>query len=132
MTQDRTELAVRPSGYLIGVIESTFACDQAVEDLAKIGLGADRVLTYVGPAGAEQLDAAEPSGFLETLASLVSAGGMDPDDVARYRGAAESGQCVLAAHVPDDEERARALDLMRTHGGHDLCYYDGASVERYQ
>jgi hypothetical protein len=62
MTQHRDELAARPSGYLIGVIESTFACDQAVEDLAKIGLGADRVLTYVGPAGAEQLAVAERRG----------------------------------------------------------------------
>ena len=132
MTQDPADLAARPSGYLIGVIESRFACDQAVEDLSKIGLGADRVLTYVGHAGAEQLNASEPSGFFETLASLVSAGGMDPDDVERYRAAAESGQCVLAAHVPDDDERARALDLMRTHGGHDLCYYAGASVERYE
>ena len=131
MTQDPNRLVARPGGYLVGVIESRFNCDRVVGDLAKIGLGDDRVVTYVGPEGAALLEAVEPHGFLATVASLVNAGTMDPEDVERYRQATQSGQCVLAAHVPDEDERTRALELLRTHGGHDLSYYTGAGVERY-
>ena len=131
MTQDAPNPVARPGGYLVGVIDDRFNCDRAVDDFAKLGLGADRVVTYVGPEGAAQLEATEPQGILESVTSLMNAGTMDSEDVERYRRAALAGQCVLAAHVPAEEERARALDLMRTHGGHDLCYYAGASVERY-
>jgi hypothetical protein len=131
MTQDAADLVARPEGYLVGIIDDPYLCDRAVEDLAKVGLGVDRVVTYIGAEGAAQLAATEPSGFLERVALLINAGAMESESVERYRRAAQAGQCVIAAHVPDEDERMRALDLLRMHSAHELCYYAGSSVERY-
>lgn len=132
MTQDPEDLVARPSGYLIGVIETRVQSDEAIEDFAKIGIGSDRVLTFIGTEDAEQLHPQERGGLMESLSRLISGAAMAPDDIERYEAAARAGQCVVAVHVPEEEERDRVLDLMRVHGGRDLCYYAGASVERYE
>jgi hypothetical protein len=134
MTQAHEDLVVRPSGYLIAIIETRFQTDEAIEDLAKIGIGADRVLTYIGPQGAEQLQGGEEGsgGFMQALGRLISGAAMAAEDAERYEQAARAGQCVLAVHVPEEDERERVLDLMRVHGGRDVRYCAGSQVERYE
>jgi hypothetical protein len=97
--------------------------DRAVAGLGDAGFARDRI--YVVNA-ADVPDRDEPIGGSGVRGILTRFGlslGDDLDAAQLARGELEAGYALILVEIHGDTEQARAHDVLRRHGGHDMRYY---------
>ena len=101
--------------------------------LADAGLASDQVQVFQGEAGADQLDLkGERHGgwvrFRRGLERVLSS--HDAWVFDRTEGVLRSGGVVVAAFTGgDDGRKARAIEVLKSHGGQGLRYWGQGSME---
>ena len=132
MSPTRTRRAVGyPTNRLLAVIDDAADAAAAVAELKAAGF-ADRDLEILrGEEGADRMDGTgEVSGWLGRLRRAFDFTLMDQlVDFATYERALRDGRAVVMVHVHGDEPKAKALDIVKRHGGHFINYYGRFATE---
>ncbi len=124
-----------PVDRMLAVFPDAATAAQAAAALRAVGF-ADRHITILrGYEGAARLDGSGAvNGPIARLRRLISFAVMDQlPDFAHYEQAVRDGGAVLMVRVRgDDRLKRRALDTLRTHGGHFINYYGRFATEELE
>jgi hypothetical protein len=119
-----------PYNSVVGIVDDDARLEAALEALLAAGFAEAEVRVLAGAAGVRQIDAkGERKGLLARLFRLVDAMGEEREHTARHVAALEAGHFVVAVETPDDGAKARARDVLATHGGHFISYYTRWTTE---
>lgn len=117
-----------PQHYLLGIVDDHEAAHAAVEELEREGISDAQVLE--GREGAEQLDSDGTShGLFSTLLRTVEQHLSEMDHLGQYEQAVRSGASVVAAYGEDEDERARAIEVLERHDARFVNYFGALAVE---
>jgi hypothetical protein len=106
--------------------------DQATAALAEAGIGPDQI-DVVTSADVSGLDGPMGgTGFRSFLTRFQLSLGDDLDALEQARQELQSGHTLIMVLVHNDEERDRAEEALRTHGGHAMRYFGRWSVTSYE
>ena len=120
-----------PTNRLLAVIDDPARAAAALADLKSAGF-TDRDLEILrGEEGADRMDGTgEVSGWLGRLRRAFDFTLMDQlVDFATYETALRDRRAVVMVHVHGDEPKARALHVLKRHGGHFINYYGRFATE---
>lgn len=120
-----------PTNKVIGILSTPEELHAAVTELNNAGFGREQVQLLCGEKGAERLDTTgEQHGFLARLYRFVEKfGDMESQHLREYKSELLSGHFLVAVDVPDEDDRARVLDIFKAHGGHRVNFYGMWTVE---
>jgi hypothetical protein len=119
----------RAAGHFFAILPDRLSCDEAIEELAKIGLGMDRVqVAGHEPETPHGRAARAIGGVLSFLRHELEPSPMPGEHEAEYRAALAEGRCVLAIETPGADERAHVVTILRTHGATSIRRYEAAEV----
>jgi hypothetical protein len=123
-----------PVGSLLAVLPDAESAAAAASALRAAGIP-DRDITILrGAEGADRLDGTGAlNGVIARLRRLVSFTLMDQlVDMALYEQAIREGQVVVMVRPHDDDRKARAITVLRDHGGHFINYYGRFATEEIE
>jgi len=113
-----------PTDHMFAVVNEASAAGEAFAALQAVGIEDDDLSTFTGNAGAIRIDASGTHhGIFARLLRVAQAMSMDGDQSQRYEDEARKGHTVIAVHSADPVVRQRALQILKSHGGHYINYY---------
>ena len=114
-----------PTNKLIGVVNTPEELQAAILELNKAGFGEDEINVLCGPKGADRLDVTgEQHGPLARLYRFVQKfGDMESDTLREYGEELSSGHFLVTIEAGDEGKRARALNILQSHGGRRINFY---------
>ena len=120
-----------PDRAVVAVIDDTPRAEAAASDLRGAGIDTDAITVLQGPEGADRIDGmGRAHGLGSRLRRLLAFTVMDQlPDFVLYERALREGRSVLIVRAPKDEDKRRAHDILRAHGGHFANYYGRFATE---
>lgn len=128
MTSERSgddgEFIAYPAGYVIGVVEDPGEGDRVAAELRSSGFEESGLLRFTGERGARRIDpTGAEHGLLARLIRFLEYSDDSRQQAEAYAEESRAGHCVIAVHAPEDEERERAREVLKAHGGRFINYY---------
>ena len=126
LKEDTDNVFHYPTKNVIGVIDSREAVWAAVRDLQAAGFDEDGIHLLCGAQGAQSIESEteEEKGFFGKLTRVIQEfGDIDQDHKEYHKQELLAGHYLVSVHAEDDEERDRACDILKAHGGHFINYY---------
>jgi rRNA-processing protein FCF1 len=122
--KDRTEKFIGyPIDNLFGIIDNSDDAETALQALVTAGFAND-IQLFHGEEGAHRIDASGAKhGWLAQLRRLHQKSTVERAHAEQYEQAVLQEQCVIAVHTSDPEQRERARQILKAHGGHFINYY---------
>jgi hypothetical protein len=110
---------------VLAVFNDRRQAKNAMRELSKAGFGADDVELLASRASSELIDASGLRGGLwRRVKRLIDFSQADQSvDLAVYEAALRQGRAVVAVHVPDRDDRDRAVAVLEAEGGHFINYF---------
>ena len=119
-----------PVKHLFGIIEDPDATQAALQRLAEVGFEQERLMVFTGEQGAARIDAeGTEHGLFARLVRRVQHMTPEHDQAVVYQDAARSGKSVVAVRADSNEEKERALGILRTNGAHFINFYGRLASE---
>jgi hypothetical protein len=107
--------------FVAGVIDDPAQVEAALHDLATEGIAEDAIKVFTGRSGSEGIDHLGGKGWLGQLRrDLEDYVGNAYELRARHQDEAERGKYVVIVNLLDSKQVDRALQVLDSHGGHDL------------
>lgn len=132
MTEEMNPLATAlgsyyPENYVVAAVDDPGAAMKALEALRKDGFADAAAAICPGPDFIRNWAAfVAQRGPLERLADLFP--GEEQSAVEEYLAEAEGGASFVTVLAPSPDERNRARDLLKQHGGHTMRYYGDRTI----
>ena len=122
-----------PRGRLYAVLDDPAAAARAVDALVAIGIAPSSIEVLRGDAAADTLDGrGVRNGPLARLRRTVEFTLMDQaPDIAWYEAALRSGRSVVAVSSAHSDLTRRAVDVLRTSGGHFMNHFGRFATEEF-
>ena len=120
-----------PTNRLLMVIDDPHRAREAMGELARSGLGPDRVALLVDERGVDELRRLGGArGFLARLVRMFQFMSMDQmPDFVMYEASLREGRAVLAIRPRNREQMLAARDIVARHGGHFANWFGRFSTE---
>ena len=131
MTEPSDRFIAYPDRAVVAVIDGTAEAEAAELELRKAGIGAGALTVLRGAEGADRIDGmGRAHGLGSRLRRLLAFTVMDQlPDFVLYERALRDGRSVLIVRAPRDEDKRRAHEILRRHGGHFTNYYGRFATE---
>lgn len=132
MSDERNPLATAlgtyyPRHYVVAVVNDPAAATKALAALQEDGFAEAAAEICPGPDFITNWsNFIAHRGRLARLADLFPA--EERDAVEEYLAEAERGASFVTVHAVTTDERNRARDLLKTHGGYDMRYYGDRTI----
>ena len=122
-----------PTNRVVGTFDDEGEALAAVDELASAGFDKS-CSAYCGTSGASRLDSnakdRRPLAWLSR--ALHHLDSMETAQMDRYERELLDGHCLVMVEAADIDRRARALEILRSHGGHFINYYGRWVIETLQ
>ncbi len=120
-----------PTNKLVGVVSTPEELQAAIVELNKAGFGEDAIEVLCGKEGADRLDVTgQKHGPLARLYRFVEKfGDMESKNLREYKEELLGGHLLIAVEAAEEDKRAQALTILRSHGGHRVNFYGKWVVE---
>lgn len=119
-----------PEGQVLAGFESGADARQALIEMREGGFQDAELGVYAGETGKEALDS---DGTQHGVTGIVVRGLQllitDRDGLTDYESIVQGGGVVLAAHVDDDEQKARHAEIFFRNDGQYVRYFGAFTVE---
>jgi hypothetical protein len=116
----------QPRNKLVGIVDTPEEVQSAIVELNNAGFGEDAIDVLCGKEGAERLDVTgEKHGPLARLYRFVE----QAKNLREYQQDLLSGHFLIAIEAAEEDKRAQALTILRSHGGHRVNFYGKWAVE---
>lgn len=130
VNQNDSRFIFYPVNHLFGIIDDTYLAETALQALAEAGFGGEEIMVFTGEQGAERIDAeGTEHGLFARLVRRVQHMTPEHDQAVVYQEAAKSGKSVVAIRADSNEEKERALGILRTNGAHFINFYGPLASE---
>jgi hypothetical protein len=125
-----------PVNYVVGVVPTRQQAEAASSELTTRGFLESEVGVTSGSAAAEALDATTGrrglADFAMRLGEWVGVSNHEMMVKEGYEQALRDGEFIVAALAPDDERKRLASEIIVSHGGRFVHYFNRFSIERLQ
>lgn len=119
-----------PTNKLVGIVSTSEELQAAIVELNKGGFGEDEIDMLCGKEGADRLDVTgEQHGLVARLYRFIEKFGDMESELREYRQELLSGHFLLAIDAADEDQKARALNILQSHGGRRVNFYGRWAVE---
>ena len=120
-----------PTNRLLMVIDDPHRAREAMGELARGGVGPDRVSLLVGERGVDELRRLGGArGFVARIVRMFQFMSMDQmPDFVMYEASLREGRAVLAIRPRNREQMLAARDIVARHGGHFANWFGRFSTE---
>jgi hypothetical protein len=116
----------QPRNKLVGIINTPEELQAAIVELNKAGFGEDAIDVLCGKEGADRLDVTgDKHGPLARLYRFVE----QAKNLPEYQQDLLSGHFLIAIEAAEEDKRAQALNILQSHGGHQINFYGKWIVE---
>ena len=121
-------------GRLLAVFDSPSEATAAMAEIEALGVPSDRIESFAGDDGASAFDGSGVHhGVFGRLYRAIQFTLVDQaPDFTYYEAAARTGRVVLSVRSKGDKQMRRAVDVMRTHGGHFINYFGSFATEEFE
>ena len=130
---DSREAGRYPVNYVLGVVATNEAAAATLNELTSQGFLDSEVGAMCGPDAAETLEATTGRKGLANLAMKVGewigVSNAEMEVKERYEQALRDHQFVVGALALDDERKRRASEIIASHGGHFIHFFNRFSIE---
>ncbi|HEX6050000.1 MAG TPA: hypothetical protein VFZ21_12055 [Gemmatimonadaceae bacterium] len=122
-----------PTNHVLGVVDTPEHAKAALATLESSGFSDRDIGLSCGPAAADALGATTGRKGLANVAIRIAERLNIRDDEMmlkdRYEDALRDGRIVLSVPTPTEDEKEKAADALRQHGGHLISYLKRFSFE---
>ena len=116
----------QPWNQLVGVVNTPEELQATVVELNKAGFGEDAIDVLCGKEGADRLDVTgEKHGLIARLYRFVE----QAENLREYEQSLLSGHFLIAVKAAEEDVRAQALTILKSHGGHRIRFYGTWTIE---
>jgi hypothetical protein len=131
MTEPSDRFIAYPDRAVVAVVDDSSSADAATAELHAAGFGQDAVTLLTGSEGADRIDGmGRAHGLGSRVRRLLAFTVMDQlPDFVLYERALRDGRSVLIVRAPRDQDKRRAHEVLRRHGGHFMNYYGRFATE---
>jgi hypothetical protein len=133
-TDHSLDLLQYPTHRVVGVLDTEERTRDAVDALTSGGFLTTEIGIGTGPDLANRLrQTTGRSGFADMAMRFNEALGMPNDEAeakAFYEGAMRDSRYVVAVLAPTGERKERALEILSSHGAHDIGYFGRLVIEK--
>jgi hypothetical protein len=120
-----------PTNKLLGVVNTTEELQTTIAELNAAGFCEKEIDVLCGKEGAERLDVSgRHHGLLARLYRFIGTLGDESKNLEEYEQELASGHFLLALHAADEDKRTRALEIIKSHGGHAVTFFGRWTAER--
>ena len=127
------EFTFDPTNKIIGIIDDPTEAKAAVRDLRAADFTADEIEVLMGEEGAQGIDMSgeghEASVHIVPSTQKLPTYYDAPVIVRRVEEEMLAGHYVIGITAKEPEARARALDILKSHGGHFINFYGRWAAE---
>jgi hypothetical protein len=122
-----------PLNRLVAVFDNGTDAQATLDDLVASGF-AGSFDTYCGTGGARLIDfSGEDHGRLAQLSrALHHLNAAEAAHMDRYEQELEAGHCLVMVETHDADRQSRALEILKSHGGHFINHYGRWFIEQVQ
>lgn len=126
-----TNFLTYPTNKVIGILSTPEELHAAVSELNNAGFQKEQVQVLCGEKGAERLDTTgERHGFLARVYRFIEKfGDMESKHLSEYKSELLGGHFLLAVDAPEEDDRTRALNVLKAHGGRRINFFGKWTVE---
>jgi hypothetical protein len=126
-----TNFLTYPANKVIGILSTPEELHAAVTELNNAGFQKEQLQVLCGEKGAERLDpTGERHGFLARLYRFVEKfGDMESKHLSEYKSELLRGHFLLAIDVAAEVDRARVLNVLKTHRATRVNFFGKWTVE---
>ena len=116
----------QPRNKIVGIVDTPEEVQSAIVELNNAGFGEDAIDVLCGKEGADRLDVTGGKhGPLARLYRFVE----QAKNLREYQQDLLSGHFLIAIEAAEEDKRAQALTILRSHGGHRVNFYGKWAVE---
>ena len=131
MDEEKSEFITYPTNKVVGFIDREEDALAALEDLSAAGFGADDIEVLTGQEGADRIDVRGKKHG--TLARMVRAlhrmGEFEVIHARQHTKELLAGHYGIGVTANKEKDREKILEIMKSHGGHDINFYGVWYVE---
>ena len=128
-----SEFTFDPTNKVIGIIDDPGEAKAALRDLRAAGFTADEIEVLMGEEGARRTDVTgeghEASVHIVRSTQKAPAYYDAPVIVRRVEQELQAGHYFIGVTAKEPEARERALDILKSHGGHFINFYGRWAAE---
>jgi hypothetical protein len=127
---DGKDFVFSPLHNLVGVFHTEDSMNATIDELEKSGFERHDMRTFTGAAGIEDLDFdGSGNGSAAELLRSLQRLGPDRTYLDRYEKYLQDGDCILMLHVPEEEQKKLAADIIRKESVHRITYFGTFVIE---
>lgn len=125
------DLLTYPDNSLIGIIDTYSDAKAALKELSKAGFAEDEIGILCCAEGTKQVDAdGREHGVWGKIAAVIREfGDVDNEQKRRHEKELRAGHFMVAVRAEEDDERQKALDILKSNGGHFINFYSPWEVK---
>lgn len=130
--EDKADFIPYPTNRVVGIIDDARNAKAAVLDLQKAGFSANKIRVLTGKEGARRINArGDKHGvWPRMLRSIQSAlGDYEIPHATRHEKEMLAGHFGIGVSVRDDEDRNKALKILKSHRGHFINFYGPLTMQ---
>ena len=135
-TSDRSansEFTFDPTNKVVGIVDDAGDANAALRDLGAAGFTPNEIEVLTGEEGAQRIDVTDEGH--EVIVHVVRSTQKPPAYydapviVSRVEQEILAGHYVIGVAAKESEARERALDILKSHGGHFINFYGRWAAE---
>jgi hypothetical protein len=128
-----SEFTFDPTNKIVGIIDDPTNAKAALRDLRAAGFTADEIEVLMGEEGAQRIDVTgeghEASVHIVRSTQKPPTYYDAPVIVRRIEQEVMAGHYIIGVAAKEPEARQRALDILKSHGGHFINFYGRWAAE---